>query len=83
MPTDWNAIANSINEHADIGPETRKIDAKTVEELVTLYGWSVIGDLVGVYDQERQLRALVKSGVPFEEAIKLFGFREVTPPREI
>lgn len=73
--TDWNAIASVINECG--GPAARKIGPEDVEALVALHGWSAVGEVMNAYGQTQQLRALVHGGMPFEEAIKMFGLAEV------
>jgi hypothetical protein len=48
-----------------------------LERLVTLHGWEALGSLVEMITDEKKFRTLVKCGVPFIEAAKLIGLREV------
>jgi len=50
-----------------------KVSAPVMEDLAALHGPGVLDELGAVVDQEIELYDLVKSGVPFEEALLKVG----------
>jgi len=84
--TNWHGLRDfllgEIHEvfEGDLDPAVCPINVPSVNELKTLvelHGWAAFGEVYQAIVEEKKIRLLVKCGVPFEEAIKVAGLREV------
>lgn len=65
---DWEKLTQIVKEMGH--PDSHYLQPGELERLVTLWGWEVFGIYIEAHKQERQLRALVAAGMPFDEAAK-------------
>ena len=66
---DWERVTATINESGH--PRARQLGADKVRQLVLIYGWTVVTDLIEGAQAERVLREMVAAGMPFDEAAKV------------
>ena len=71
MEPDWQKIHEIMSE-GKVG-SVKVPPADQLKSMYSFHGWEGIGAVMDVLDEENRLHQLVRAGVPFEQAMKMYG----------
>jgi hypothetical protein len=77
IDVDWAGIRNWLLGELGKVADIRVASEEDVEMVVNVHGWEALGAVIQAVMEEKKIRVLVDYGVPFDEAAKIAGFREV------